>query len=144
MLKGIPKILSPELLKVLSEMGHSDRLVIADGNFPVESMGRNAITIRCDGHGVPEILDAILRFLPLDAYVEHPALLMATGPEEPEPEVWRTYREIGARYEPDGLREAQLERFDFYERGRKAYACVATGETALYANIMLQKGVVTD
>ena len=79
---------------------------------------------------------------PLDAYVEHPALLMATGPEEPEPEVWRTYREIGARYEPDGLREAQLERFDFYERGRKAYACVATGETALYANIILKKGVV--
>ena len=57
MLKGIPEILSPELLKVLCEMGHSDRLVIADGNFPVESMGKNAITIRCDGHGVPEILD---------------------------------------------------------------------------------------
>ena len=55
MLKGIPEILSPELLKVLCEMGHSDRLVIADGNFPVESMGKNAITIRCDGHGVPEI-----------------------------------------------------------------------------------------
>ena len=53
MLKGIPEILSPELLKVLCEMGHSDRLVIADGNFPVESMGKNAITIRCDGHGVP-------------------------------------------------------------------------------------------
>ena len=61
MLKGIPEILSPELLKVLCEMGHSDRLVIADGNFPVESMGKNAITIRCDGHGVPEILDAITR-----------------------------------------------------------------------------------
>ena len=73
MLKGIPEILSPELLKVLCEMGHSDRLVIADGNFPVESMGKNAITIRCDGHGVPEILDAILKLFPLDTYVEHPA-----------------------------------------------------------------------
>ena len=72
MLKGIPEILSPELLKVLCEMGHSDRLVIADGNFPVESMGKNAITIRCDGHGVPEILDAILKLFPLDTYVEHP------------------------------------------------------------------------
>ena len=70
MLKGIPEILSPELLKVLCEMGHSDRLVIADGNFPVESMGKNAITIRCDGHGVPEILDAILKLFPLDTYVE--------------------------------------------------------------------------
>ena len=72
MLKGIPEILSPELLKVLCEMGHSDRLVIADGNFPVESMGKNAITIRCDGHGVPEILEAILKVFPLDTYVEHP------------------------------------------------------------------------
>ena len=68
MLKGIPEILSPELLKVLCEMGHSDRLVIADGNFPVMSMGKNAQIIRMDGHGVPEILDAILRVFPLDTY----------------------------------------------------------------------------
>ena len=70
MLKGIPKILSPELLKVLAEMGHSDRLVISDGNFPSESMGKNCIVIRCDGHGVPELLDAILQVFPLDTYVE--------------------------------------------------------------------------
>ncbi len=75
MLKGIPEILSPELLKVLCEMGHSDRLVIADGNFPVESMGKNAITIRCDGHGVPEILDAILKLFPLDTYNQQLILL---------------------------------------------------------------------
>ena len=80
MLKGIPEILSPELLKVLCEMGHSDRLVIADGNFPVESLGKNAITIRCDGHGVPEILDAILKLFPLDTYVEHPVNLMEVMP----------------------------------------------------------------
>ena len=76
MLKGIPKILSPELLKVLAEMGHSDRLVISDGNFPAESMGKDAIVIRCDGHGVPEILDAILQVFPLDTYVEKPVNLM--------------------------------------------------------------------
>ena len=76
MLKGIPKILSPELLKVLCEMGHSDRLVISDGNFPAESMGKDAIVIRCDGHGVPELLDAILEVFPLDTYVEHPVNLM--------------------------------------------------------------------
>ena len=68
MLKGIPKILSPELLKVLAEMGHSDRLVIADGNFPAETMGKNAIVIRCDGHGVPELLDAILHVFPFEIY----------------------------------------------------------------------------
>ena len=99
MLKGIPEILSPELLKVLCEMGHSDRLVIADGNFPVESMGKNAITIRCDGHGVPEILDAILKLFPLDTYVEHPVNLMEVMPgDNVETPIWDTYKEIVAKY----------------------------------------------
>ena len=80
MLKGIPKILSPELLMVLAEMGHSDRIVIADGNFPAESMGKDSIVIRCDGHGVPEILDAILQVFPLDTYVEKPVNLMQLMP----------------------------------------------------------------
>ena len=99
MLKGIPEILSPELLKVICEMGHSDRLVIADGNFPVESMGKNAITIRCDGHGVPEILDAILKLFPLDTYVEHPVNLMEVMPgDNVETPIWDTYKEIVAKY----------------------------------------------
>ena len=66
MLKGIPEIISPELLKYLCEMGHSDRLVIADGNFPTHSVGKDAHIIRMDGHGVCEILDAILKLFPLD------------------------------------------------------------------------------
>lgn len=76
MLKNIPKILSPELLKALCEMGHSDRIVIADGNFPSESMGKNAIVIRADGHSATEMLDAVLTVFPLDTYVEHPVNLM--------------------------------------------------------------------
>ena len=89
MLKGIPKILSPELLKVLAEMGHSDRLVISDGNFPAESMGKDAIVIRCDGHGVPEILDAILQVFPLDTYVEKPVNLMEVMPgDNVETPIW--------------------------------------------------------
>lgn len=83
MLKGIPEILSPQLLKVLCEMGHSDRIVIADGNFPVESMGKDAIVVRCDGHGVPELLDAILTVIPLDSYVEKPVTLMEVMPGRP-------------------------------------------------------------
>ena len=80
-------------------MGHSDRLVIADGNFPVESMGKNAITIRCDGHGVPEILDAILKLFPLDTYVEHPVNLMEVMPgDNVETPIWDTYKEIVAKY----------------------------------------------
>ncbi len=140
MLKLIPSIIPPELMKIMMEMGHGDELLLCDGNYPRQ--GSPERCVRMDGHGIPELLDAILRFLPLDAYVEHPVMLMAPGPDEPEPEIWRVYRETGIRYESQGLREARLERHAFYERGRKAYACVATGETALYANILLKKGVV--
>ena len=144
MLKGIPPILSPELLKVLCEMGHSDRIVIGDGNFPAETMGKNAIVIRCDGHGVPELLDAILQVFPLDTYVEKPVSLMQVMPGDTvETPIWDTYKEIVAKHDPRGSEAiGEIERFSFYDEAKKAYAVIATGETALYANIMLQKGVV--
>lgn len=96
MLKGISPVLSPDLLKALAEMGHSDRLVIADGNFPAESIGKNSIVIRADGHGVPEILDAVLALLPLDSYVENPVSLMAVmeGDTCGTPSIWNTYKDI--------------------------------------------------
>ena len=148
MLKGIPKILSPELLKVLCEMGHSDRLVIADGNFPSESMGKDAIVIRCDGHGVPEILDAILQVFPLDTYVEKPVNLMQLMPNDVgrvETPIWDTYRKIVTKHDARGSEAiGNIERFAFYEEAKTAYAIIATGESAIYANVMLQKGVVTD
>ena len=144
MLKGIPKILSPELLKVLCEMGHSDRLVIADGNFPSESMGKNAKVIRCDGHGVPELLEAILIVFPLDTYVETPVSLMQVMPgDNVETPIWDEYKEIITKHDERGEKAiGQTERFAFYEEAKTAYAIIATGESALYANIMLQKGVV--
>ena len=144
MLKGIPKIISPELLKVLSEMGHGDELVIADGNFPAESVGKDAVVIRCDGNGVPEILDAVLQLIPLDQYSEQPVALMEVvkGDTVPTPEIWKTYREILDKYEKDNSAVAFTERFAFYERAKKAYAIIATGEEAVYANILLKKGVV--
>ncbi len=144
MLKGIPKILSPELLKVLCEMGHADRIVIADGNFPAESVGKNAIVVRLDGHGVPEILDAILTVFPLDTYVEHPVNLMEVMKGDPvETPIWATYEDIIRKHDERGNSIiGQIERFAFYEEAAKAYAIVTTGESALYANIMLQKGVV--
>lgn len=143
MLKGIPAILSPELLKVLCEMGHSDRLVISDGNFPAESMGKNAIVIRADGHGVPELLDAILQVFPLDTYVEKPVNLMEVVPgDDVETPIWDTYKEIIARYDERGdAVVGNIERFEFYKEAKEVYAIIATGEKALYANIMLQKGV---
>lgn len=144
MLKGIPKILSPELLKVLCEMGHSDRLVIADGNFPAESIGKNAIVIRMDGHGACEVLEAILQVFPLDTYVEHPVNLMEVMPGDPvETPIWKEYEEIVEKADERGKKViGQIERFAFYEEARSAYAIIATGEGALYANVMLQKGVV--
>ena len=144
MLKGIPKILSPELLKVLCEMGHSDRLVIADGNFPSESMGKNAKVIRCDGHGVPELLEAILTVFPLDTYVEAPVSLMQVMPgDNVETPIWDEYKEIISKYDERGEKAiGQTERFAFYDEAKTAYAIIATSESALYANIMLQKGVV--
>lgn len=146
MLKGIPKILSPELLKVLAEMGHSDRIIISDGNFPAESMGKDAIVIRCDGHGVPEMLDAILEVFPLDTYEEHPVNLMEVMPgDNVETPIWKTYEEIVAKHDQRGASAiGNIERFKFYDEAKKVYAIIATGESALYANIMLQKGVVVD
>ena len=144
MLKGIPPIISPDLLKALAEMGHGDRLVIADGNFPAESMGKNSIVIRADGHGVPEILDAVLSLIPLDSYVEKPVALMeiVTGDTCGTPEIWSTYKELLKKHEPEHCDIEMTERFEFYEKAKTAYLIIATGETAIYANIMIQKGVV--
>ncbi len=148
MLKGIPKILSPELLKVLCEMGHSDRLVIADGNFPAETMGKNAVVIRMDGHGVPEILDAILQVFPLDTYTDSPALLMELMEQDQgkiATPIWDTYKAIIAKHDSrGGDAVANIDRFRFYEEAKACYCIIATGESAVYANILLQKGVVTD
>jgi L-fucose mutarotase len=141
MLIGIPPILSPELLKVLMEMGHGDELVIADGNFPAASVAQRLV--RSDGNKVPELLQAILRVLPLDSYVERPIGLMQVVPGDAYvPTIWDTYKEIirGSSSQAAGIE--LIERFAFYERARKAYAVVATSETALYANIILKKGVV--
>ncbi len=146
MLKGIPKILSPELLKVLCEMGHSDQIVLADGNFPTESMGKDCVVIRCDGHGVPELLEAILEIFPLDTYVEKPVSLMEVVPgDNVETPIWDIYKKIVGKYDDRGEDVVgNIERFEFYEEAKKSYAIIATGEKALYANVILQKGVVVD
>lgn len=146
MLKGIPKNLSPQLIKVLCEMGHSDQILLADGNFPAESIGKDCIIIRCDGHGIPELLSSILEVFPLDSYVDTPVSLMEVmkGDNVKTP-IWDSYKEIVSKYDDRGKNAfSEIERFKFYDEAKKVYAIVATGEKALYANIILQKGVVTD
>jgi len=143
MLKGIPPILSPELLKVLCEMGHTDELTIGDGNFPGHTYGKKVI--RLDGHGVPEILDAILTVFPLDTYVDKPVTLMAVvkGDTAKTP-IWDTYKEIVAKYDERGADcfEA-IDKWEFYDKTKdKSTVVIMTGETAIYANIILKKGVV--
>lgn len=143
MLKGIPSIISPELLKILMEMGHGDEIVLADGNFPAASIAQRLV--RCDGHNIPELLDAVLRFFPLDQYVQAPVALMQVVPgDKIETPIWDVYEEIIKKYELVNNKIENIERFTFYERAKKAYAVVATGEKALYANIILKKGVVIE
>lgn len=143
MLKGIPNILSPELLCALSQMGHGDELVIADGNFPCHSVGENSIVIRADGHGVPEILDAILQLFPLDTYTQKPVGLMSVvDGDAVETPIWDKYNELLEKYEPTHHQIEYIERFAFYERAKNAYLIIATSEKALYANVILKKGVV--
>jgi len=146
MLKGIPSILSPDLFKILMEMGHADEICLGDGNFPAESMGANANVVRCDGHGVPELLDAILTFFPLDTFDAKPVSLMEVVPGDPvKTPIWDVYKEIIASHDPRGAATVQtIERFAFYERARTCYAIISTGEKALYANIILKKGVVVE
>ena len=144
MLKGIPKIISPELLKVLSEMGHGDRIVIADGNFPAESVGKNGIVIRCDGHTVPEILDAVFKLFPLDASSDKPVSLMKVPEgEDVKTPIWDIYKVIIGKHEERGDSVVEnIEKQEFMKMAGEAYAVIATGEGALYANVMLKKGVV--
>jgi L-fucose mutarotase len=141
MLKGISSIIGPQLLKILSEMGHGDELVIADGNFPAAAYAQRLL--RADGHNVPDLLDAILKFFPLDIYVENPVALMAVVPgDDTKPTIWDTYRTITHKHFSDFTDFEMVERFAFYERAKQAYAIVASSEEALYANIILKKGVV--
>ncbi len=143
MLKNIPSILPPELLKILMEMGHGDEIVIADGNFPGASLAKRLV--RCDGHNIPELLDAILKFFPLDQYVDKPLSLMAAPLTDKEnPTIWNKYRDIVDKHEKDQKEFNQIERFAFYDQAKKSYAIISTGEKALLANIILKKGVVIE
>ena len=139
MLKNVPKIISPELLKVLCEMGHGDEIVIGDANFPAETNGKRVV--RADGLKGPELLKAILQLIPLDTYSPENILLMQTTNGDPTPEIWAIYKQRAEKQDPN-VRMGFLERNEFYNRSRNAYAVVASGEEAIYANIIIKKGVI--
>jgi len=141
MLKGIPTVISPELMYALMSMGHGDEIVIADGNFPAASNAQRLI--RTDGLGVCELLEAIMKFFPLDTFVEDHAVIMeVSDPKAEKPTIWAEFKKILDEAEKRSVQLTPIERHQFYERSRNAYCIIATSETALYANLILKKGVV--
>lgn len=140
MLKKIPKNLSPELVKKMMEMGHGDYLLLADANFPGHSHHSNVV--RADGLKIPDLLDSILQLFPLDSYSDYQVKFMeVVEGDDTKPVVWEEYKAILDKHESNYNIE-QVERFDFYEQTKSNYLVVLTGETALYGNIMLRKGVI--
>ncbi|PHV72143.1 L-fucose mutarotase [Sporanaerobium hydrogeniformans] len=143
MLKKIPAIIPPELMKIMMEMGHGNEIIFADGNFPAADYAQRLV--RCDGHTVTELLEAILPFFPLDTYAKAPVGLMQVVPgDKVVPTIWDDYKAIITKHEGKLPEIDYVERFEFYERAKKAYAIVATSESALYANLILKKGVVVE
>ena len=141
MLKGIPPVISPELMSVLMKMGHGDEIVMADGHFPADSHAQRIV--RSDGHSVLKLLEAVMTFLPLDSFVEKPAAVMQPIiTKDQEPPIWKDFRRLLESGEGAKVELEEVERFAFYERARNAYAIVATGETAVYANLILKKGII--
>lgn len=141
MLKGVPRTISPELMHIIMSMGHGDELVIADGNFPSDSHAQRLV--RCDGLSGPQIIEAVLKFLPIDTFVEDVAVVMQpVDASLPEPPIWSEFRRLLEQGEGRAISLTSIGRHEFYDRSREAYAIVATSETALYANLILKKGVV--
>lgn len=137
MLKGINKLLTGDLLKILCDMGHGDELIIADANFPAEALA--ARLIRLPGIDGVRAAEAVLSIFPLDTY-SIPAFIMDLTDSDkakgmPEPDIWPEYEKLTGGTE-------KLERYEFYERAKKAYCIIQTGEERQYANLLLVKGVV--
>lgn len=139
MLKNIPAVISPELLYHMMCMGHGDELILADGDFPVDTFSQR--TVNAYGHEIPALLDAILQFFPLDPFVDIPVAIMAPVEKDTEePPNWKKYRSIIKKHD-DCFKDLEyVERLDFYERAKKSYLVVATTEPD--GNLILKKGVV--
>lgn len=135
MLNRIPKILSPDIVKSLMEMGHGDTLLLADANYPAQTYGKRVV--RADGLNITELLVAIMEVMPIDDYIETPVQLMSPVEKDQEPNIWKEYKNLISKKEIN-----YLERFDFYKTSENCHTIIQTGEIAIYGNIMLTKGVV--
>ena len=139
MLKGIDALLGPELLMILRAMGHGDEIAIVDANYPADTDALRLV--RMDGHGAPRILAAVLSVMPLDDFVPAAFRPGINGdPSHLEP-IMAVFQELIAQYEPHVVLEPLMGEA-FYARVKSAYAVIASGERALYGNIVLRKGVI--
>lgn len=140
MLKGINPVVSPDLLKILSEMGHGDELLLSDSHFPGHTFCPKNV-LRGDGLEIPDLLDGILPLFELDSYDAPIIMMSAVEGDSLDPSVEESYMSVVKKYAPDVTDAKRIDRFAFYDRAEKAYACVITGTTAKYGNIILKKGV---
>lgn len=141
MLRGISPLISPELLSLLSRMGHGDEIVIADANFPGETICKQVL--RADGVSASDLLDAILLLFPIDEYVKDPVVMMQpVAGDTADPALEASYEASVKKHSPKAPGIKKIERFAFYDRAKLAFAAVITGETRKYGNIIIKKGVV--
>ena len=141
MLRNIDPVISPELLDVLFRMGHGDEIVLADAFFPGDTFGKKVI--RADGLGIPGLLKGLLPLITLDSYADSPLIMMAAVEGDSlDPAVEAAYRKEIDLIWPKTPAIARIDRFDFYDRAKDAFAVVMTGETKKYGNIILKKGVI--
>jgi L-fucose mutarotase len=141
MLKGIAPCISPDLLKVLAEMGHGDEIVLADAHFPGHTM--NDRVLRADGLSVTDLLDGILPLFDLDTYADPLVMMQAVAGDTLDPAVEEQYMKVVRRHAAKAEAPARIDRFAFYDRAKAAFAVVMTGETRKYGNLLLKKGVTT-
>ena len=141
MLKGVSPLLSPDLLHVLAQMGHTDEIVFADALFPAYSVNKRVL--RMDGVEIPRLLEAVMPHFPIDTYVDDAVLMMdpAEGDAE-DPDLPQTYRAIIDRHCPEApATKFTPDRQEFYDRTKKAFCVLLTGSVVKYGNILLKKGV---
>lgn len=140
MLKGIHPIISPDLLKLLAEMGHGDEIVLSDAHFPAHTCCPKNV-LRGDGLQIPDLLEGILPLFELDSYEDPLIMMAAVEGDELDPQVEADYMAVIHRHAPNAPAPKRIGRFEFYDRAGKAFACLVTGTTAKYGNIILKKGV---
>lgn len=140
MLKGISPVISPELLKLLSEMGHGDELVLADSNFPGASMANRLL--RSDGLSITALLEGIAPLFPFEPYTDPLVMIKVDAGKKIDPAVEADFMQVIRRHDPSVPSPIRIDRFAFYERARNAYGVVMTGETRLYGCLIIKKGVI--